>query len=86
MLSFINDFVVRKLYLSSISELATASRLLESVAVKVGCSLTWWGASRTGFLVTGALNNIKFEPRHEKTGYFHMRKQRRRSASRLPRS
>ena len=59
MLSFINDFVVRKLYLASISELATASCLLDSVAVKVRCSLTWWGASRTGFLVTGALIMLK---------------------------
>ena len=29
---------------------------------------------------------IKIEPRREKTGFLHMRKQRRRSASRLPRS
>ena len=27
-------------------------------------------------------SNTKFEPRHEKTGFLHMRKQRRRSASR----
>ena len=34
------------------------------------------------------MNNthVLFEQRHEKTGFLHMRKQRRRSALRLPRS
>ena len=27
-------------------------------------------------------NTVKYEPRHEKTGFLHMQKQRRRSASR----
>ena len=36
--------------------------------------------------MTLALVNLKiFEPRREKTGFLHMRKQRRRSASRLHR-
>ena len=32
------------------------------------------------------LHSVAFEPRREKTGFLHMRKQRRRSASRYPRS
>ena len=33
-----------------------------------------------GWMDTGAW--VYYEPRHEKTGFLHMRKQRRRSASR----
>ena len=32
--------------------------------------------------VCPAIKFLSFEPRHEKTGFLHMRKQRRRSASR----
>ena len=43
----------------------------------------WVGANlslQEGVKLLRSLN----EPRHEKTGFLHMRKQRRRSASRLP--
>ena len=41
---------------------------------------------KSTFIYRDVRTSFLFEPRHEKTNILHMRKQRRRSASRLPRS
>ena len=50
------------------------------VAVQFGLCRTSLEAPKTGLLKTWFI--FTFEPRHEKTSILHMRKQRRRSASR----
>ena len=59
------------------------------IAEQACMCLTWTETLTPGFLETGFICGlgpgiVPFEPRYEKTGFLDMRKQRRRSASRLP--
>ena len=68
--------LTRKVQFLSLPKSEISSLLPSSVAVQPGLSRTWSKTPKTGFLRT------RLEPQREKTGFLHMRKQRRRSASR----
>ena len=49
----------------------------------MNAKLRYFSSSVKALRLTSYFNKIPYEPRYEKTGFLHMRKQRRRSASRL---
>ena len=73
------DSTIPLLPISKISSLWPSS-----VAVQPALCGTWSETPKTGFLTTRIIFLIAYlyEPRYQKTGFLHMRKQRRRSATR----